>query len=138
MKTLSEFLEVLEGVEFKIHENSDIYKIENNTLKYKNEINKKGWVESDLSINYARSFDIKILPKQILTDPEKEYLKAVIKPFKDENISILKAGSIHVLKTENNGFLSIQFAHIRITKDLKFEVMKSEKPYTPADLGLEE
>lgn len=136
MKSLSEFLEVPEGVEFRIYKGSDVYKIENNTLKFKDDSSKE-WTDSGLSINNVKKFEITILPKQILTDAEKEYLKAVIKPFKDRIEYITKYTDnyyehITIFLPGNTPLCFPKFE-----RGKSYKGMKSNNPYKIEELGLE-
>ena len=135
MKTLSEFLEIPEGVEFKINDPVTIYKIENNTFLYKNILNR--WLPSEVSLNKILKSKITILPK--LTDKEREWLKNVISPFADE------VEDICITDCKNGGvFLQINLKYEEpilfptFDKGKYYNGLQIEENYTLADLGLED
>ena len=135
MKTLSEFLEIPEGVEFKINDPVTIYKIENNTFLYKNILNR--WLPSEVSLNKILKSKITILPK--LTDKERKWLKNVISPFADE------VEDICITDCKNGGvFLQINLKYEEpilfptFDKGKYYNGLQIEENYTLADLGLED
>lgn len=139
MKTLSEFLEIEEGVAFKVEHLEDTFVIRNNKLFWSIDGDKlMGTVNTPLNNIVGRK--ITILPKkQILTDEEREYLKTVIKPFKD-NINEIYRPCENVLEFYNINYdggittiLSITF-----DKEFPFKSIQSQKTYTLDELGLEE
>lgn len=137
MKSLSEFLEVPEGVEFRIYKGSDVYKIENNTIKFKDDSSKE-WTDSGLSINNVKKFEITILQKQILTDEERECMKAIIKYCSKEVNSIYRPSEdvfdFNKVNSEGNVETIIS---IKISGKYLFKNLEIQKPYTLEDLGLE-
>lgn len=141
MKKLSEFLEIPEGVEFKVNgfENK-IYTIKDNTLMYKNAETNDNWHENYDFINLVvQAGKITILSKQILTDTERDYLKAVIKPYKDIPIVIIKdERSIAIEKDREVFYEHYVLAVFDFTKELSFNCMEKDREYRLADLGLEE
>ena len=140
MKTLSEFLEIEEGVEFKVEYLENTYVIRNNKLW---SIGDKlmGTVNTPLNDIVGRK--ITILPKQILTDEEKEYLKTVIKPFK-EKIDFIRKWEKE--EWENKEFIVIGFKNIdeepmyfpTFKKGKYYKGLELGKSYTLQQLGLEE
>lgn len=135
MKTLSEFLEIEEGVEFKVEYLENTFVISDNKLW---SIGDKlmGMVNTPLNNIVGRK--ITILPKQILTDEEKEYLSAIIKPFRN-NINEIYRPCENVLDFYNINYdggittiLSIIF------DEFPFKNIQSQKTYTLSELGLEE
>lgn len=137
MKTLSEFLELPEGVEFKISGINNIYKIENNILLYKSVSN--CWLPSEAPLNRILKSKITILPQPLLTDEEREWLKNVISPFTNEveDICITENG-------EEEVFLRINLKHEEpilfpiFEKGKYYNGLQIGENYTLADLGLEE
>lgn len=79
-----------------------------------------------------------IVEKEILDDAEKEYLSAVIKPFRNKIVSISKE------KCCNEGyFINVELENdVLIFPDFKnetmYEGMELEKQYTLKELGLDE
>ena len=141
MKTLSEFLEITEGVEFKINDPVTIYKIENNTFLYKNILNR--WLPSEVSLNKILKSKITIIPK--LTDKERKWLKNVISPFADEVedicITVCKIGEEKVylqinLKYEGPILFPILFPMFE--KGKYYNGLQIDENYTLAELGLED
>lgn len=135
MKTLSEFLEIEEGVEFKVEYLENTFVISDNKLW---SIGDKlmGTVNTPLNDIVGRK--ITILPKQILTDEEKEYLKSIIKPFKD-NINEIYRRRENVLDFYNinyNGGITTILS-ITFDKEFPFRSIQSQKTYTLTELGLE-
>lgn len=133
MKTLSEFLEIEEGVEFKI--GFSTYKIENNKLWLENN---GEWIESIIELNDIIKHSITIETNQILTVSEKEYLKAVIKPFKNRVIAIRKGtcfGDEYIsIELNCEGSVDLPF----FKKDEHYKGMEIDMCYTLEKLGLEE
>ena len=90
-------------------------------------------VYNDTFLNH----EIEIKEKPILTKEEKEYLRAVIKPFRDRIMWIMK----HDYLSTNNQFIAIQ-----MTKDIfllplfeenkYYKNMEVDKEYTLEELGL--
>lgn len=143
MLKLSQFLEVPEGVEFifldrNIKNNEFIYKIENNKLIYKDG---KNWNKSELGINDILRFNIQ---RKILTDVEREYLKAVIKIYNGvaTHICLNKSIEGHIdfisIEKEIRENVFADLAMFNITEKLTFNKMKPLEHYTLADLDLEE
>ena len=136
MKTLSEFLEMPEGVKFRleipIKTYSHIYKIENNRLMCKIG---NYWSQSVFDLNELLNCKIEIIPK--LTDKEREWLKNVISPFSDEvkDICITDNG-------EEEAFLQINLKHEEpilfpvFEKGKYYKNLQIGENYTLADLGL--
>lgn len=135
MLSLSEFLGVEEGMEFTFSnettKDTTIHKIENNRLMFKDG---EVWDESSLEINDIVQWNIQ---KMILTDKEKEYLKAVIEPYKNLSIRILK-NTIEVSIEKDREVYDEYYLLARFDTlvGLKFNGMEQDKPYTLEELGL--
>lgn len=138
MKTLSEFLEIPEGVEFKISNcdtiQDNIYTIKDNEFFYKRS---NRWLPSEVSLNTILKSKITIIPK--LTDKEREWLKNVISPFSDE------VEDICITDCKNGGvFLQINLKYEEpilfptFDKGKYYNGLQIEENYTLADLGLED
>lgn len=137
MKTLSEFLEVEEGVEFKIegHPN-EIFVIQANKLwgidgKYM-------CLLENNPLNGIVGKKIIIISQPILTDDEREFLKAIIDLFKNKKgIYVVKdKEKIYIRNYENdmNELLLCVYAPLY----LRFEKLSENYKYYLKDLGLEE
>lgn len=82
------------------------------------------------------------IPKQILDDVEKEYLSAVIKPFRDSVVAIVKRGdygcdnySCIRIVVEQNG--NLEWISLPIFKtETMYNGMEIDKDYTLEELGL--
>lgn len=136
VKTLSNFLEVEEGVEFKINDYSSVYMIKDNLLMFTND--NKHWYKSSTHINELVNAEITILPQQILTDEEKNFLKTIIKHCSKEVNSIYRSfEGIIDFDSESNGNIETVIS-IKLSEKGLFKNLKTGKPYTIADLGLEE
>lgn len=147
MLSLSQFLEVEEGVEFKINGESDRYKIDDNVLYWYN-TDYDSWETSGSELNDIIENGITILSrqKQILTDEEREYLKAVIYPVRDRVKFIHKFAralgnceclAIDVIEPYNNQYEDTMYLY-NFKTDTDFKGMELGKTYTLKDLGLEE
>lgn len=103
-------------------------------------------------INHKDIFEDKFLDKEIeieeqdiLDKEEKEYLSAVIKPFRDKVISIKKLiyfGCYHkvyfinIQINNNSDILGFQNVELPYFQDNMYEKMEIDKKYTVEDLGL--
>ena len=151
MLKLSKFLGVPENVEFKLQKDGvDFsnwsYKIQNNILLVKNKV-EGSWYQSRVGINKIIRAKIVVTPKEILTDKEKAYLKAVIAPVKDKVKWIIKTAFL--LKKEGDrekklyaciivkiGNYSDIFLYT-FEADTEYKGMELDKEYTLEELGLE-
>ena len=137
MLSLSEFLGDDEGVWIKIDFLDNIYKIENNKLFFKH--NNSKWKKSEYKLNYLLNAKITILPQPILTDEEREYLKVVVKLYKDILIVIIKNEKSIVIEKDRKVFYeNYLLAMFDFTKEMSFKNMEKDKEYRLADLGLDE
>lgn len=103
--------------------------------------NKNGKFFKSLSNDFTETLEVEngfIVEKEILDDAEKEYLSAVIKPFRNKIVSISKE------KCCNEGyFINVELENdVLIFPDFKnetmYEGMELEKQYTLKELGLDE
>lgn len=127
--------------EFKIKGVPERYKFTEIGLKYFS-TKEKGWFLTNniLNLLLTGELTIKKIPKPIIDDIEKEYLSAVIKPFRDKISEIVK------LNYENDKeFIGIevnQFYHCEhislpsFEKGTMYKGMKNNKKYTLEELGL--
>jgi hypothetical protein len=104
--------------------------------------NKNGKFFKSLPNNFTGTLEVEngfIVEKEILDDVEKEYLSAVIRPFKNEVKSIKKSsGAIHgeFIHIYINGDCPIEFPTFK--KGTMYKGMELEKQYTLKELGLDE
>lgn len=73
-------------------------------------------------------------PKYLLTEEEKEYLKAVIKPFKDEVDEVVVLSLCIYISLEDDKMILPFFKNL----PFKFEGLQRDKHYTLKELGLED
>lgn len=103
--------------------------------------NKNGKFFKSLPNDFTGTLEVEngyIVEKEILDDAEKEYLKNVIKPFKDEVKFIRKCNAlsgefIHIGIINETGIFLPNFK-----KNTMYEGMETEKKYTLKELGLDE
>ena len=79
------------------------------------------------------------IPKQILDEKEKEYLSAVIKPFRDSVVAIIKSqydDYYEFIQIEVNQERRELINLPNFKKDIMYEGMKIDKGYTLEELGL--
>lgn len=128
--------------EFRMGNYSTKYKITNHGFMY--------WSDDYQQWNYTCGIEdlflgksqIVKIPKQILEEKEKEYLSAVIKPFRNSVVAIVKRGDygcdnyscIRII-VEQNGNLEWISLPIFKTKTM-YKDMEIDKDYTLEELGL--
>ena len=127
--------------EFKIGENNR-YKFTVNGLRFWSEVH-QDWVHYDITEELLLGrYEIVKLSKPVLTESEKEYLSAVIKPFRDR--------ILHIYKVEVSGYecigVDLKFPKVEKLEDSLtlpcFEIgtmykgMKLGKDYTLEELDL--
>ena len=90
MKTFARLLGLELDEEFELSGSNDKYKLTlDGVMKYSTYLER--WVDTDLPGQIlTERLEIFKLPRQILTEEEKEYLSAVIKPFRDRVVSLEK------------------------------------------------
>lgn len=141
MLKLSEFLGVNEDVDFKINNWSYTYKIKDNKLLAKRRDDDDDYFESNVQLRELIDGKITILSKQpILTDTERDYLKAVIYPVRDKAYQVIKWKSpfeskeyIRIILNDGDAIYLYSFE-----TSTQFKGMEADKEYTLADLGLKE
>ena len=135
MKQVAQMLGVEIGEEFKIKGRDGTFKFNEDNLLCRS--NGSPWYERDgvlMLILYGKDE----IEKHILDEKEKEYLLAVIRPFRDRVKYLFKG----IFRSNNSEFIAIAFNDDDIMFFPSFEVgtmykgMELEKEYTLEDLGL--
>ncbi len=119
-----------------------IYNVLNSKDKFKLVKRKNGKFFKKLPNNFTGTLEVEngfIVEKEILDDAEKEYLKNVIKPFKDKISNISKEPSILgkkfiCINFKNEEFMCFPY----FKKETMYKGMELEKQYTLKELGLDE
>ena len=125
--------------EFRMDNYSTKYKITKNGFMY--------WSDDYQQWNYTCGIEelflgksqIVKIPKQILKEKEKEYLSAVIKPFRDSVVAIIKCqydDYYEFIQIEVN---QERYEYVNLPnfkKDVMYKGMQSDKEYTLKELGL--
>lgn len=142
MKEVAKLLGVELEEEFRIDGYKLKYKLSNNGMMYwSNTL--QHWILSN-AIGKLLSGELKIikLPKPILDDVEKEYLSAVIKPFRKHIINIRKTEyykyefiEIVIYRTDEGASCEV-FSFPYFKKDKMYKGMEISKEYTLEELGL--
>lgn len=114
---------ILKGTFVKEEDGKKIYKFNMDKLEWRNFYN----IDDDLYVSIKKA--------EILNDTEKEYLKAVIKPFRDRVEYIKKCGCyvgeyIEIVVNDE----TIDFPYFE--KNTMYEGMEQHKEYTLKELGL--
>lgn len=120
----------------------NIYKLSDSGLIYWDN-NEYKWNHSDrLERLLLGCYEINKVPKQILTEKEKEYLSNIVKPFKDKIVSIVK----YINCYDSYEFIRITIrqgisdaCHIILptfTSETMYKCMRTDKEYTLKELGL--
>lgn len=142
MKEVAKLLGVELEEEFRIDGYKLKYKLSNNGMMYwSNTL--QHWVLSN-AIGKLLSGELKIikLPKPILDDVEKEYLSAVIKPFRKHIINIRKIQNyryefIEIMIYRTDEGVSCEVISLPyFNKDKMYKGMEINKQYTLEELGL--
>lgn len=139
MEKVAQMLGVDLEEEFNIDCSHVPYKITKDGMFYWSEKQYR-WQSIDIWLTEILSGKIKIIKKPILDEVEREYLSAVIKPFRDRVISICKCNCYEyeyiVIKYldigKNEGF--IYFPCFK--KGTMYKGMETNKEYSVEDLGL--
>lgn len=105
---------------------------------------KKSWVNNkDLYSNKFLDKEIEIETPYILDEKEKEYLRNVIKPFRNKVISISKyfyvldnAYYIEIYMKSVEGIFSTEYLRLPLFKNEMYKGMEKNKSYTLEELGL--
>ena len=99
-------------------------------------VKERSWLMDSIMLTDLIKGTAKIIkiPKPILTDKEKEYLSAVIKPFRDRVSSISKDGPLEYITISMD---SDDFAILpNFEKGTMYKGMETNRRYTLEELGL--
>lgn len=143
MKEVAKLLGVELEEEFKIKGSTTKYKLSKNGLMFWSDYHQDWFNLSKLEQLLIGYCEIIKLPKPILTDKEKEYLSAVIKPFRDKVISIAN----YYEESIDNNFIEIEVKQNYCNKNqyvsfpyfkkgTMYKGMEEYKKYTLEELGL--
>ena len=127
--------------EFTLDNRPIKYKLTKDGLKYWN-VNIEQWDYScGVEVLFIGKRQIVKIPKPILNEKEKEYLSAVVKPFKDKVVSIAK-----YRYSDDNSYIQITVEQIafdgefidlpRFKSDTMYKGMRAGKRYTLEELEL--
>ncbi len=119
----------------------EIYNVLNSKDKFKLVKRKNGKFFKKLPNNFTGTLEVEngyIVEKEILDDTEKEYLGAVIRPFRNKIVSISKEDCCNEdcfinVELENDALIFPYFK-----KETMYKGMELEKQYTLKELGLDE
>lgn len=117
------------------------YDVLNSKDKFKIVKSKNGKFFKKLPNNFTGTLEVEngfIVEKEILDDTEKEYLRAVIRPFRNKIVSISKEDCCNEdcfinIELENDALIFPYFK-----KETMYKGMELEKQYTLKELGLDE
>lgn len=127
--------------EFYVKGRSEKYKFNKNGLYFFDE-DRQTWL-TDFSLMRVLNGQYEIIERPILDEAEREYLDAVVKPFRNKVISITKLDS-----EEMNGYEYICIEHREVCNERYFinlpcfkkgtiyKGMETDKAYSMEDLGL--
>ena len=122
--------------EFKINDDStNKFKLTNSGLFWLNHVGVWGSCDHKLTQLLNGKHEIIKLPKSILTDEEKEYLSNVIKPFRNDVVSIMKCSlweCTRIYITLNHDTFCLPW----FKKDEMYRNMEFDKGYSVEELGL--
>ena len=147
-KQIAEMLGVEIEEEFKITDNTDRFKFTKHELVYFDKVYNK-WVHECPYINDVLtgilSGDYEIVKPPILDEKEREYLSAVIKPFRNTVKNIYKASDlngdyeyitiVHEKDEQKEGYL-VSFSLPYFEKGAMYKGMEERKDYSLEELGL--
>lgn len=141
MEQVTKMLGVDLEQEFYVKGRSEKYKFNKNGLYFFDE-DRQTWL-IDFSLMRILNGQYEIIERPILDDVEREYLDAVVKPFRNKVISITKLDS-----EEMNGYEYICIEHREVCNERYFislpcfkkgtiyKGMETDKAYSMEDMGL--
>lgn len=133
MEQVAQMLEIKIGEEFRIVNDRYIYKLDDKGLYFL--ANDDKWKIDYLTLTRILNGKAMIIKKTILYDVEREYLRNVIKPFRDEIVYICKvcyADREWILIKMKKDALSFPCFEV----GTKYKGMKANKEYTLEELEL--
>ena len=144
MEQVAKLLGVELEEEFRLDDLSTKYKLTENGLKYWSDNLQQWWSSGWLEELLTGNMKITKISKPILDDIEKEYLSAMIKPFRNRIIYIMKT-----YEDDQSEFLEIRSKHYdankigdelimlpSFKKGTMYKCMRTDKEYTLKELGL--
>ena len=139
MKEVAKLLGVELGEEFRIEGCSYKYKLSKEGLSFW-AVSSQEWILSSI-IGKLLTGESKIikLPKPILNETERKYLSAVIKPFRDSVVAIIKCKyddyyEFIQIEVNQESFEYINLPNFK--KGVMYKGMEIDKGYTLEELGL--
>lgn len=141
MEQVTKMLGVDLEQEFYVKGRSEKYKFNKNGLYFFDE-DRQTWL-TDFSLMRVLNGQYEIIERPILDEVEREYLDAVVKPFRNKVISITKLDS-----EEMNGYEYICIEHREVCNERYFinlpcfkkgtiyKGMETDKAYSMEDMGL--
>lgn len=139
MKVIDIYNKIANGEELpkKIKYAGDIYEYEEKQLDYRTTYSSRNMYLLAHHNNFVLNETIEIIEEPILTDKEREYLKAVIKPFNVTSIGKHDWNDeTEYIKIEVNEEWIIEFPTFK--KGTRYKGMKLDRYYTVEELDLEE
>ena len=138
MEQVAQMLEIKIGEEFRIVNDSYLYKLDDKGLYFL--ANDDKWKKDYLTLTRILNGKAIIIKKPILYDVEREYLSAFIKPFRDMVTSVNKFDS------GKYEYIAIKYRSIEeyigtvrlpsFKKDTMYKGMEVNKHYSLEELGL--
>lgn len=138
MKQLAQMLGVELGEQFRIVNDAYLYKLDDKGLYFL--ANDDMWKIDYLTLTRILNGKARIIKKSILDEAEKEYLRNVIKPFRDMVTSVIKFDS------DKYEYIAIRYRGIEeyigtvrfpsLKKDTMYKGMELNKKYTLEELEL--
>lgn len=126
------------GEQFRIVNDAYLYKLDDKGLYFL--ANDDMWKIDYLTLTRILNGKARIIKKSILDEAEKEYLRNVIKPFRDMVTSVIKFDS------DKYEYIAIRYRGIEeyigtvrfpsLKKDTMYKGMELNKKYTLEELGL--
>ena len=138
MEQVAQMLEIKIGEEFRIVNDSYLYKLDDKGLYFL--ANDDKWKKDYLTLTRILNGKAMIIKKPMLYDVEREYLSAFIKPFRDMVISVIKyeSGIYEYIEIRYRG-LEKYIGTVSLPsfkKDTMYKGMEIGKAYSLNELGL--
>ena len=135
MKEVAQMLGVELGEEFRVEGFDDKFMFTSTGMFYY-DVEDSEWQESLLIYNILKGTR-KIIKQPVLNEAEREYLRNIIKPFRDKVKTIIRLD--YYYKSEYD-FIQIEYdrdlGQVILKSDIMYNSMKLGKEYTLEELGL--